>query len=64
MEAYPEDSGPYSVLVQNPAGEARSSCQLTIEQIYSSTGYIYIFNSSQYIKLKKNSLAYVLDHCC
>eukprot|EP00106_Octopus_bimaculoides_P016754 XP_014784196.1 PREDICTED: titin-like isoform X3 [Octopus bimaculoides] len=38
MEAYPEDSGPYSVLVQNPAGEARSSCQLTIEQIYSSTG--------------------------
>lgn len=37
-EAYPEDSGSYTVIVRNVAGEATSVCQVIIEPFYSSPG--------------------------
>lgn len=36
-EAFPEDSGTYTVVLQNAAGEMRRSCQVTVESFYSST---------------------------
>lgn len=36
-EAFPEDSGTYTVVLQNAAGEIRRSCQVTVESFYSST---------------------------
>ena len=35
-EAYPEDSGNYSVIIRNQLGEVRSTCQVTVESFYSS----------------------------
>ncbi|XP_013393635.1 titin [Lingula anatina] len=35
-EAYPEDTGTYVVVAKNTVGEARSTCQLTVEGIYST----------------------------
>ena len=35
-EAYPEDSGSYTVILQNAAGEIQKTCQVTVESFYSS----------------------------
>ena len=36
-EAYPEDSGKYTVVLQNAAGETQKSVQVNVESFYSST---------------------------
>ncbi|VDI56857.1 titin [Mytilus galloprovincialis] len=35
-EAYPEDSGSYTVILQNAAGEIQKTCQVNVESFYSS----------------------------
>jgi hypothetical protein len=35
-EAYAVDTDTYTVVIRNMAGEAKSSCKLTIETFYSS----------------------------
>ncbi|CAH1789041.1 unnamed protein product, partial [Owenia fusiformis] len=36
-EAYPEDSGVYAIILRNSEGEAQTSCQLTVEPMYTTT---------------------------
>ncbi|CAF3636008.1 unnamed protein product [Rotaria sordida] len=36
-EAFPEDTGSYTVIIHNPLGEARSFAQLTVEEFFSRT---------------------------
>ena len=36
-ETFPEDTGSYTVVVQNPLGEARSFAQLTVEEFFCRT---------------------------
>ena len=36
-EAFPEDTGSYTVAIRNPFGEARSYTQLTVEEYFCRT---------------------------